>query len=59
MAETEAAKSFKFPTAYTILFALIVVVGVATGVIPGGGYDVNEEGGPKTGADQRHVRHRG
>ena len=44
MAETEAAKSFKFPTAYTILFALIVVVGFATRFIPAGEYDVNEEG---------------
>jgi len=52
MAETEAAKSFKFPTAYTILFALIVVVAIATWFIPAGEYDVNEEGEPIPGTYQ-------
>ncbi|MGR3659563.1 MAG: hypothetical protein ACU0CA_00025 [Paracoccaceae bacterium] len=30
---------FKFPTAYTILFALIAIVAAATWVVPAGEYD--------------------
>ncbi len=48
MAE-EKKKGFKFPTAYTILFLLIVVVAVGTWFIPAGSYDYNEAGEPVPG----------
>ena len=40
--EPAEAKGFKFPTAYTILFCLIVVVAGATWIIPAGQYDREE-----------------
>jgi len=49
----EEKKGFKFPTAYTILFLLIVVVVIATWVIPAGEYDLNEEGEPIPGSYHR------
>jgi len=42
-------KGFKFPTAYTILFLLILVVAVATWFVPAGSYDYNEDGEPLPG----------
>jgi len=38
-------KSFKFPTAYSILFLLIILVAIGTRFIPAGSYDYNEDGG--------------
>jgi uncharacterized ion transporter superfamily protein YfcC len=40
---------FTLPSAYTILFALIVLAAIATWVVPAGTYDVNEAGEPLPG----------
>jgi uncharacterized ion transporter superfamily protein YfcC len=45
----EEKKGFKFPTAYTILFLLIVVVAIGTWFVPAGSYDYNENGEPIPG----------
>src|SRR4051812_1650999 len=39
IAEVKPPERMKFPTAYTILFGLIIVVAAATWVIPAGQYD--------------------
>ena len=46
---SEEKKGFKFPTAYTILFLLIIVVAVGTWFIPAGQYDRNQAGEPIPG----------
>ena len=40
---------FALPSAYTILFALIVLVAIATWIIPAGRYDLDAEGSPIPG----------
>lgn len=40
---------FKFPTAYTVLFILLILVVIATWFIPAGQYDKNESGEPIPG----------
>ncbi len=40
---------FTLPSAYTILFALIVLAAIATWVVPAGTYDLNEQGEPIPG----------
>jgi uncharacterized ion transporter superfamily protein YfcC len=40
---------FKLPSAYTILFALIVITALATWIIPAGVYDLDPEGSPIPG----------
>ncbi|MGH3022414.1 MAG: YfcC family protein [Gaiellaceae bacterium] len=46
----EPAKSrFTLPSAYTILFALIVLAAIATWIIPAGTYDLNPDGEPIPG----------
>ncbi|MGD2048834.1 MAG: YfcC family protein [Chloroflexota bacterium] len=40
---------FKFPTAYTVLFILLILVVIATWIIPAGQYDKNEDGEPIPG----------
>jgi uncharacterized ion transporter superfamily protein YfcC len=40
---------FTLPSAYTILFALIVLAAIATWVIPAGTYNLNAEGSPVPG----------
>jgi uncharacterized ion transporter superfamily protein YfcC len=47
MAEEE--KGFKFPTAYTVLFVLLILVVIATWVIPAGQYELNADGEPIPG----------
>jgi uncharacterized ion transporter superfamily protein YfcC len=42
-------RRFKLPSAYTILFALIVLMAIATWIIPAGTYDVNKDGEPIPG----------
>jgi uncharacterized ion transporter superfamily protein YfcC len=42
-------RSFTLPSAYTILFALIVLAALATWIVPAGTYDVDEEGAPLPG----------
>jgi uncharacterized ion transporter superfamily protein YfcC len=48
MAE-EKKKGFRFPTAYTILFLLIILVVIGTWIIPAGSYDYDEDGEPIPG----------
>ena len=43
-------KGFKFPTAYTVLFILLILVVIATWVIPAGRYNKNEDGEPIPGS---------
>jgi uncharacterized ion transporter superfamily protein YfcC len=43
-AEPERKRGFSLPSAYTILFGLIVVAAIATWVIPAGVYDLNPAG---------------
>jgi uncharacterized ion transporter superfamily protein YfcC len=45
----EKKGGFRLPSAYTILFALIVVAAIATWVIPAGTYNLNAEGEPIPG----------
>ena len=40
---------FALPSAYTILFALIVLAAIATWVVPAGTYDLDDEGSPVPG----------
>jgi uncharacterized ion transporter superfamily protein YfcC len=47
--EPEQKGGFRLPSAYTILFALIVVAAIATWVIPAGTYNLNAEGEPIPG----------
>ena len=46
----EEKKGFKFPSAYTILFILIILVAVATWIVPAGQYELNEAGEPIPGS---------
>src|SRR4051812_41850179 len=43
-------RSFTLPSAYTILFALIVLAAIATWVVPAGTYDLNKAGEPIPGS---------
>jgi uncharacterized ion transporter superfamily protein YfcC len=45
-------KRFQLPSAYTILFALIVLAAIATWLVPAGTYDLNEDGEPIPGTYQ-------
>ena len=40
---------FTLPSAYTILFILIVLAAIATWIVPAGTYDLDEEGSPIPG----------
>jgi uncharacterized ion transporter superfamily protein YfcC len=51
-AEPEEKSRFTLPSAYTILFALIVLAAIATWVIPAGTYALNPEGEPIPGTYQ-------
>jgi uncharacterized ion transporter superfamily protein YfcC len=44
-----AKSRFTLPSAYTILFALIVLAAIATWIIPAGTYDLNDAGEPIPG----------
>jgi uncharacterized ion transporter superfamily protein YfcC len=48
-AEPERKSRFALPSAYTILFALIVLAAIATWIVPAGTYDLNDEGEPVPG----------
>jgi len=45
----KAGRSFTFPSAYTILFLLLIVVTVLTWIIPAGQYDYSPDGSPIPG----------
>jgi uncharacterized ion transporter superfamily protein YfcC len=47
--EQKKEKKFTFPTAFTILFLLLVLIAAATWVIPAGSYDYTEDGEPIPG----------
>jgi uncharacterized ion transporter superfamily protein YfcC len=47
--EEEQRRRFTLPSAYTILFALIVLMAIATWIIPAGTYDLDKEGSPIPG----------
>ena len=47
--EVEPQHGFRLPSAYTILFGLIVVMAFATWLIPAGAYDLDKEGAPVPG----------
>jgi uncharacterized ion transporter superfamily protein YfcC len=47
--EASARKRFTLPSAYTILFALIVLAALATWFVPAGTYDLNKQGEPIPG----------
>jgi uncharacterized ion transporter superfamily protein YfcC len=46
----EPKHGFKLPSAYTILFALIVLMAIATWIIPAGEYKLDKEGAPVPGS---------
>jgi uncharacterized ion transporter superfamily protein YfcC len=47
--EPKKKSGFTLPSAYTILFALIVLAAIATWIIPAGTYDLNPDGEPIPG----------
>jgi uncharacterized ion transporter superfamily protein YfcC len=47
--EPERKSRFRLPSAYTILFALIVLVAILTWIVPAGVYNLNEAGEPIPG----------
>ena len=58
--EPEQKAGFSLPSAYTILFALIVAAAIATWIVPAGTYNLNAEGEPVPGTyhevDQKPAR---
>ena len=48
----EPKRGFKLPSAYTILFALIVLMAIATWIVPAGVYDLDKDGSPIPGTYQ-------
>ena len=47
-ADPEPKSRFTLPSAYTILFALIVLTAIATWIIPAGAYNLNAKGGARS-----------
>jgi uncharacterized ion transporter superfamily protein YfcC len=47
--QQEKKGRFTLPSAYTILFALIVLAAIATWIVPAGRYDLNKQGEPVPG----------
>ena len=47
--QPERKRRFTLPSAYTILFALIVLMAIATWIVPAGVYDRDDEGAPVPG----------
>lgn len=45
----ESHRGFRLPSAYTILFALIVLMALATWIVPAGVYDLDKAGSPIPG----------
>jgi uncharacterized ion transporter superfamily protein YfcC len=48
----EHKHKFTLPSAYTILFALIVIMAIATWIVPAGNYRLDDEGAPVPGTYQ-------
>jgi uncharacterized ion transporter superfamily protein YfcC len=55
--EPEKKSRFRLPSAYTILFALIVLAAIATWVIPAGIYNLNSAGEPVPGTYHEVASH--
>ena len=55
--EPETKGRFTLPSAYTILFALIVAAAIATWIIPAGTYDLNASGEPIPGTYHEVASH--
>jgi uncharacterized ion transporter superfamily protein YfcC len=55
--EPEKKGGFTLPSAYTILFALIVLVAIATWIVPAGVYDLNAAGEPVPGTYHEVASH--
>src|SRR6476659_8743202 len=55
--EPEKKSRFSLPSAYTILFALIVLAAIATWAIPAGVYDLNSAGEPVPGTYHEVASH--
>jgi uncharacterized ion transporter superfamily protein YfcC len=51
--DAQPRKAFKFPTAFTVLFAVLVLVWIATFFVPAGAYKTDPTGGPKPGTYHR------
>jgi uncharacterized ion transporter superfamily protein YfcC len=49
MADENKKKKFTFPSAFTILFILLILIALATWLVPAGLYDYDEEGAPLPG----------
>ncbi len=49
MTEIKPKRKFAFPSAFTILFLLLVLIALATWVIPSGSYDYDADGAPIPG----------
>mgnify|MGYP001220236657 CR=1 FL=1 len=49
MADAKTKRKFSFPSAFTILFILLVLIALATWIIPSGSYDYDAEGAPIPG----------
>jgi uncharacterized ion transporter superfamily protein YfcC len=47
--EPKKEKKFTFPSAFTILFLLLIVIAAATWIVPAGSYDYDENGSPLPG----------
>jgi uncharacterized ion transporter superfamily protein YfcC len=47
--QPDRKRRFTLPSAYTILFALIVLMAIATWLVPAGVYDRDKEGAPEPG----------
>ena len=45
----EKKRGFSLPSAYTILFILIVIVAILTWIIPAGAYQLDADGSPVPG----------
>jgi uncharacterized ion transporter superfamily protein YfcC len=52
MATAQTKKKFTFPSAFTILFILLLLIALATWIIPAGSYDYNADGEPIPGTYQ-------
>ncbi len=46
MANEKPKKKFEFPSAFTILFILLVLIALATWIVPAGSYDYDADGAP-------------
>src|SRR5512139_2440602 len=49
MATEKPKKKFTFPSAFTILFVLLILIALATWIVPAGSYDYDEDGAPIPG----------